>query len=491
MDLRPLRTIAALALSVGVLGACSRDGDRVTLDRESGTSSSTSTSAADETTTTTTAATSTSGTPAPSVTGTPASTQCPATADRVAADPKRPKYELTVDVKPAEGVVTGTVDVRFTPDLDTDRLVFRLWPNGPLLASAGSRLDVGQVTVDGRAAEARQTDPTTLVVSTPPLKADRTVAASVPFTLKLPNEQKDRIARNGDSVRLGSFFPILPWERGVGWALEPPTTAFAEASMAPVADFRVRVSVPPQYRALVSGTETAGVWEANEVRDVAVAVGRFTVESRTVDAGRPVVVTVGVHQGISEKPSTYMGKLERSLKLFASLYGPYPWPAYTLSITPTLGGGIEYPMHVMQGPGTVGRTTSHEVAHMWFYGLVGNNQGRDPWLDEGLASYAEARFEGTLGSFKNVKLPAGGAGHVGEPMTYWETRKSIYYRTVYQGGAQAIASLGTVEQTDCVLRHLVARNAHTVARPADVVAAANAAGIPDAAAKLASFGIRT
>ena len=31
----------------------------------------------------------------------------------------------------------------------------------------------------------------------------------------------------------------------------------------------------------------------------------------------------------------------------------------------------------------------HEVAHMWFYGMVGNSQFRDPWLDEAFASYAE------------------------------------------------------------------------------------------------------
>ena len=31
----------------------------------------------------------------------------------------------------------------------------------------------------------------------------------------------------------------------------------------------------------------------------------------------------------------------------------------------------------------------HEVAHMWFYGMVGNSQFRDPWLDEAFASFAE------------------------------------------------------------------------------------------------------
>ena len=29
----------------------------------------------------------------------------------------------------------------------------------------------------------------------------------------------------------------------------------------------------------------------------------------------------------------------------------------------------------------------HEVAHAWFYNMVGNDQGREPWLDEAMAQY--------------------------------------------------------------------------------------------------------
>jgi len=38
----------------------------------------------------------------------------------------------------------------------------------------------------------------------------------------------------------------------------------------------------------------------------------------------------------------------------------------------------------------------HEVAHQWFYGLIGNDQLNEPWLDEAAATYAEALYyEGT------------------------------------------------------------------------------------------------
>jgi len=200
-------------------------------------------------------------------------------------------------------------------------------------------------------------------------------------------------------------------------------------------------------------------------------------------------VTVGVHAGVGEAPARYLTKVVDVLEDFGTRYGPYPWPAYTLAVTPALGGGIEFPMHVMQGPETIGRTTSHEVAHMWFYGLVANSQGRDPWLDEGFATYAEARFENSLAGIRSMSIPAAGRGHLGEAMTYWESRRSAYYRSVYVQGAQALAALGDPGLVDCALRVYVARNAYRVARPGDLLDAARAV-FPDAAEVLARYGIR-
>jgi aminopeptidase N len=34
----------------------------------------------------------------------------------------------------------------------------------------------------------------------------------------------------------------------------------------------------------------------------------------------------------------------------------------------------------------------HEIAHQWWFGLVGNDQALEPWLDEALALYSERIF---------------------------------------------------------------------------------------------------
>src|SRR5436305_11824827 len=60
----------------------------------------------------------------------PLAGQCPTVPTRAEPRADRTIYHLSVDVDLDHNQVTGTVDATFTPDLATDRLVFRLWPNG-------------------------------------------------------------------------------------------------------------------------------------------------------------------------------------------------------------------------------------------------------------------------------------------------------------------------------------------------------------------------
>jgi hypothetical protein len=399
---------------------------------------------------------------------------------------------VRVDVRPAENIVDGDLTVRFTPDIPTDRLVFRLWPNGPALARAGAHLDAGPVAIDGATPHAGDsTNPTTLVVALGrTLAPHESVTATLPWKLTLAGPVRDRVSRSGDTVRLGSFFPILAWEPGRGWAQEPPTTNFAEASTAPVADFDLDVTVPPGRTAVVSGEpDGPGHWTATAMRDIAVAVGSFRVAEGIAYAPQPVHVTVAVAAGLGDDPVIYRDTIARVLEDFGTRFGPYPWRSYAVSITPGLKGGIEYPGHVLQGPGSAGRTTPHEIGHQWFYGLVGDDQGRDPWLDEGLATWAEARFLGNLDSFRRTSIPGDAAGRLGAPMAYWEGRAS-YYRGVYVLGAQALAALGDPSAVDCALRHYVAANAFRIARPEDLRAAL-AIMFPQAGTTLARYGAAT
>jgi aminopeptidase N len=47
---------------------------------------------------------------------------------------------------------------------------------------------------------------------------------------------------------------------------------------------------------------------------------------------------------------------------------------------------MEYPELVFARPADV--AVVHEIAHQWWYGLVGDDQSREPWLDESFATYS-------------------------------------------------------------------------------------------------------
>jgi aminopeptidase N len=218
-------------------------------------------------------------------------------------------------------------------------------------------------------------------------------------------------------------------------------------------------------------SENAGrtITRAAAVRDVAVAVGAFTVAR----IEKPVPVVVGVDPTLTDDPERVADELARALKVHADRFGPYPYDRLAAAVVPDLRGGIEYPGAIFLGTGQArDATASHEVAHEWFYGLVGDDQARDPWLDEAFATYAEALDRNSAASYRKATIPVDGKGKVGEPMTYWEGRSS-YFRSVYLQGAVALldARRADPEAFDEQVRCYVASNAHRIARPEDVARA--------------------
>lgn len=73
------------------------------------------------------------------------------------------------------------------------------------------------------------------------------------------------------------------------------------------------------------------------------------------------------------------------------------------------GGGMEYPNITVIGAAGSARmldiVITHEVGHNWFYGMLGSNERRHTWMDEGINSANEMRY--TMVKYPDVKLAGG------------------------------------------------------------------------------------
>ena len=224
----------------------------------------------------------------------------------------------------------------------------------------------------------------------------------IPFRLELTGSASDRISHSGDTLRLGSFVPMLAWEPGVGWAREPATAAFAEAATSPAADWTVRLDVTPGYDVLASGRrQPDGTWRATAHRDFAVSVGHFAlaagggVAPRRQHTGRR---DRGRRRRASARiPTAYLGRVLGALRDFSDALRartrgtPSPSPS-----RPASRAGSSSPVTSCRAPTRSAARRRTRSPTSGSTASSASNQGRDPWLDEGLASYAEFRHEDAI-----------------------------------------------------------------------------------------------
>jgi hypothetical protein len=415
--------------------------------------------------------------------------------ERARPDPDRPVVDLNFRLEDDRATVTGTETVVFTPDRRVDELVFRLVPNGPDSAPAGNRLVVDDVrgddVADGRYEAAAAADPGGLFVVAleDDLDAGDSTAVELDFTLTLGQGGFDRFGVDDGVSWWASGAPLLAWEPGAGWAEDPFVDLVGETTSSPAMDTEVTVSAPADLTVLMTGARAEPsapqdgrrTWTSSEpvARDVGVAAGLFTTEQATTPGG--VAVTVGVlPDGDLATPELAEWTVAAVTALEAHV-GPFPYRTLTVALLPDYGGGIEYPSMILEATPSR-QVLVHEVAHQWFYGMVGNSQFRDPWLDEAFASWAEAVVDeqSASGDQAALQLP----GEVGGSMADFAD-DGTYVNVVYGKGAAALLAARDAvgpDAFDAAIRCYVDANAWEIATPRDVAAAL--ADLPAALAEL-------
>ncbi|MBO9201380.1 MULTISPECIES: M1 family metallopeptidase [Niastella] len=92
--------------------------------------------------------------------------------------------------------------------------------------------------------------------------------------------------------------------------------------------------------------------------------------------------------------------IKDAVRHYSNWIGQYPYPVVQAVEGPKnqSSGGMEYPMiTLITSPNAkeeeMDAVITHEVGHNWFMGILGSNEREHAWMDEGINSYFQFRYE--------------------------------------------------------------------------------------------------
>jgi len=320
-------------------------------------------------------------------------------------------YHLKIMLSDSLSQLTGHMEVHYTnmEDIPLDEIIFRLFPN--LFGGQGT---VSMVMVNSQIVEPKYSlqDSVLAVPLANPLLPGNSVVVGLEFAVNVPTEITTNYGVQAyvDEVLAGAhLYPMIPVYDDEGWNVEIPPPAgdvvYTDASF-----YLVEISYPHNVVLAASGTAINReksdsrhivTYALGPARDFYFAASeKYEVQSQTVGGITINSYALPTHQIASKMLLT---QTEQALHHFEQRFGPYPYNEFDIVSTPTYALGIEYPGIVVMAQtlynegetvnnipvsALLESTIAHEVAHQWFYNIVGSDQLDEPWLDEALTQYA-------------------------------------------------------------------------------------------------------
>lgn len=268
-------------------------------------------------------------------------------------------------------------------------------------------IDVHKLEIEGKKSDWCYADPDKNILRIKlhdPLKPGQSVAIDMNYTLKFPM-CNGRFGYGEKTLKAANWYPVAAVFDSRGWNLDP-YYAIGDPFYSDVSNYQVKITLPKKY-------EVAATGEIEDVKKVDGGYREWMVIGEHVRdfawiASKEYKVKKKKYKGI-EIRSYYFNEtggkkaLEagtKAIEVFSSLFGDYPYKTYSIAASDFFIGGMEYPnlvyidrkLYNKNDLFSLEYVVVHETAHQWWYGVVGNNEVREAWLDEGLTEYSTVLY---------------------------------------------------------------------------------------------------
>lgn len=321
-----------------------------------------------------------------------------------------PQYQIDLAMAPDLMSYSAKQKVHYTNE-ETEPLreiYFTLLAN---LSSYGGKLKVESVKLNGQTVQPQFKLGNVLmkIDLSEPLLPGESIDLELEYSARVPVLDVDagynQFGLHDNILTLPNFYPQIPVYDDEGWniTLGP---GYGDAVFSDTALYQVNITAPADQVMATSGvceSQAAPVGQqvqrcvSGPMRDFMIAMSSdYQVKSNTVDG---VKINSYYRDEFADEGKRGLQVVADALRAYEKRIGSYPFSELDLLATPITAGGIEYPGLVVIAEGLSERNpifyesvTAHEVAHQWWYSLVGNDQIDEPWIDEALTQFTTGLY---------------------------------------------------------------------------------------------------
>ncbi len=380
-------------------------------------------------------------------------------------------YQLSLNLSEHSGSFPGGETLVFNNQTGValNDIVLRVFPNAKNIYNGKMSIQTVKMDEKDLPFEYFLADQTGLRIRLDqPLMPGDTARIEISFQIEIPldfgSDKSYGIynqSSSGPEFNLANWYPILAVFRNGEWQADPVLMG-GDAVTSQTALFKVAITTPDSWQIASTGTQiqqidegglSKHIYVSGPVRDFMITASpAFEMRQTQVDD-----ISIVQWGSVDTQPGwdAALQDAQTALTFYENTIGPYPFNELDIvAVKLQNASGVEYPGLILiydsgyqssQQREFLKLVIAHEIAHQWWYSIIGNDVLRDPWMDEALATFSSVMVLETsspgndyIGRYQTQvsdydKIVPGQS--IEQPLEAFQSRDSQYGLVVYLKGA--------------------------------------------------------